>query len=113
MDECEGKPRPDVILMDFEKGMNEAFRTTFSDSLIRGCAFHWLQLLRRRMGEDGLIALYNNDAKFQLVIHQVINDNLIFNYYFFNYILIYFTDLGPDVREDGGHCPGLGERRPP
>jgi len=71
MDECEGKPRPDVILMDFEKGMNEAFRTTFSDSLIRGCAFHWLQLLRRRMGEDGLLSLYNNEAKFQLVIHQI------------------------------------------
>jgi len=62
---------PAYGLMDFVKGMNKAFRNSFSDSLIRGCAFYGLQLLRRQMGEDGLLSLYNKDIHFQLVIHQI------------------------------------------
>ncbi len=34
------------IMMDYEKGMNIAFRSTFEGASMMGCDFHWKSILR-------------------------------------------------------------------
>jgi MULE transposase domain len=69
--ELVGNSEVQTIMMDYEKGMNAAFRSTFEDATIVGCDFHWKQILRRRLAADGLQLLYNNDTKFNQLVHYI------------------------------------------
>jgi hypothetical protein len=60
-----------TIMMDYERGLNTAFRSTFEGASIVGCDFHWKTLLKRRLAADGLTLLYNSDDEFQRLIRHI------------------------------------------
>jgi hypothetical protein len=60
-----------TIMMDYERGMNSAFRATFDEAAIVGCDFHWKTIIRRRLASDGLMALYNEDSDFQHLVRLI------------------------------------------
>ena len=48
---------PDLIMVDFEKALQNALKQVFSDSKLQGCWFHFTQALRRKAIKIVLIAL--------------------------------------------------------
>jgi hypothetical protein len=68
---CEDDICCQMIMMDFEKGMNAAFRTTFEGIPIAGCNFHFKSALRKRLGTEGLLTLSDEDEKFHNLIKYI------------------------------------------
>jgi hypothetical protein len=56
------------IMMDFEKGLLNAFSTVFEQAQVVGCDFHWKSCLRKRLMSDGLMAHYNADREFHKLV---------------------------------------------
>ncbi len=56
------------IMMDFEKGLLNAFSTVFEQAQVVGCDFHWKSCLRKRLTSDGLMAHYNADREFHKLV---------------------------------------------
>ena len=48
-------------LMDFEMAMWHGLRYAFPEINFKGCAFHWVQVVNRKLREIGLSTAYNND----------------------------------------------------
>ncbi len=57
-----------AILMDFEKGLNNAFSSTFLGVTISGCESHWRSCLRKCVAADGLLVHYNSYIRLQQLI---------------------------------------------
>jgi len=51
------------IMMDYEKGLNNAFNIIFENVNIVGCDFHWKNCLLKRLSHDGLLELYSRDLR--------------------------------------------------
>jgi hypothetical protein len=45
------------IMMDCEKGLNNAFNITFENVNVVGCDFLWENCLLKRLSDDGLLEL--------------------------------------------------------
>jgi hypothetical protein len=60
-----------TIMMDYEKGLNNAFNITFENVNVVGCDFHWKNCLLKRLSDDGLLELYNRDMEFHLLIRYI------------------------------------------
>ena len=54
--------------MDFERGLNAAFRGVFETAEIVGCRFHWTQCIQRQLASLGLQNLYNSNLHMQQLI---------------------------------------------
>jgi len=50
--------------MDYERGLNNAFREVFGQAVILGCDFHFRQCLRKKLESEGLLGLYNSSPGF-------------------------------------------------
>jgi hypothetical protein len=71
MDKLEVANQMKTIMMDYERGVIESFKTTFEDAQIAGCDFHWKSCIRKRIAGDGLQLLYNNDIQFSMLIRYI------------------------------------------
>jgi hypothetical protein len=58
-------------MMDYERGLIDAFKTTFEEVQIAGCDFHRKSCIRKRIAGDGLQLLYNNDLQFSMLIRYI------------------------------------------
>lgn len=54
--------------MDFERGLNAAFRGVFETAEIVGCRFHWTQCIQRQLAHLGLQDLYNTNLYMQQLV---------------------------------------------
>ena len=54
---------PDVIMVDFGRGLRNALSQTFPSVSIDGCAFHFAQAVIRWLNENGLKNAYNHSSK--------------------------------------------------
>jgi hypothetical protein len=52
---------PTAISMDFERGLINAFRSSFSGAAIQGCLFHLVKNVKRRLTDEGLCRRYLQD----------------------------------------------------
>jgi hypothetical protein len=66
MDKMEVPKGVSTIMMDYEWGLIDAFKTTFEDIQFAGCGFHWKSCIRKRITADGLL-LHNNDLQFSML----------------------------------------------
>jgi hypothetical protein len=64
---------PKNIIIDYEKGLFNALKTTFPLSNFTGCLFHYGQAVWRKLCSLGLNYYYNNDQKFRKRIRMLIN----------------------------------------
>jgi MULE transposase domain len=71
LEESEEQLKVTTIMMDFEKSMNAAFRSTFEDVKIVGCHFHWKSALRKRIAAEGLMILYNSNDNFHNLVRYI------------------------------------------
>jgi len=71
MDQQANAIKLETMMMDYERGMNDAFCTTFDDATVVGCDYHFKNMLKRHIVQDGLQLLYNNDMEFQLLVHHI------------------------------------------
>jgi hypothetical protein len=71
MDKLEVANQVKIIMMDYERGLIESFKTTFEDVQIAGCDFHWKSCIRKWIAGDGLLLLYNNDIQFSMFIRYI------------------------------------------
>ncbi len=55
------RPDPTTVIMDFEKGMNNAVQTVFPDAVLRLCLFHLKQSAFRKIQELGLAVAYRDE----------------------------------------------------
>jgi len=62
---------PEVLMTDYERGLYEAFRLSFPNVLVRGCSFHWQQMIKQRIATDGLQTLLNSNMEFELFVHTI------------------------------------------
>jgi transposase-like protein len=60
-----------MIMMDFEKGLNRAFRESFPQARVQGCNFHWKNCQLKKLRAEGLVELYNRDADFHLLTRYI------------------------------------------
>ena len=54
--------------MDYERGLNSAFRGVFETGTICGCQFHFKSCIRKQLAALCLIVLYNENAEFQQLV---------------------------------------------
>jgi hypothetical protein len=71
LEESEEQLKVKTIMMDFEKSMNAAFRSTFEGVNIVGCHFHWKSALRKHIAAEGLMILYNSDDNFHNLVRYI------------------------------------------
>lgn len=57
---------PRTVTTDYEKAMNNAFRTEFPNARLKGCFFHFTQCIFRNIQNRGLKQRYETDANFAL-----------------------------------------------
>jgi hypothetical protein len=65
------KVEMESIMMDYERGLLNAFSESFPAASIVGCAFHWKSCLRKRIASDDLMRLYNEDVDFSLLVRYI------------------------------------------
>ena len=58
--------KPTSVSMDFEQSAISALKSVFPDVVIKGCAFHFKQSLRKNLGTKGCLKLYKQDENFQV-----------------------------------------------
>jgi hypothetical protein len=51
------KVEMESIMMDYERGLLDAFSESFPAAAIVGCKFHWKLCLWKRIASDGLMRL--------------------------------------------------------
>ncbi len=62
--------KPKSVLSDFEPALQDAFALAFDNISIKGCWFHYVQCIVRRIRHDGLIQRYENDYAFRVWVKQ-------------------------------------------
>ncbi len=62
---------PQVIIMDFEKPAENAFRAVFPNANIHGCFFHFCQAVYRRVLHLGWADQYKSNAVFAKEIRRI------------------------------------------
>jgi hypothetical protein len=65
------KVEMESIMMDYERGLLNAFSESFPAAAVVGCEFHWKSCLRKRIASDGLMRLYNEDVDFSLLVRYI------------------------------------------
>ena len=63
--------KPTSVSMDFEQSAISALKSVFPDVVIKGCAFHFNQSLRKNLGIKGCLKLYKQDENFQVGMQLV------------------------------------------
>ena len=63
--------KPSSVSMDFEQSAISALKSVFPDVVIKGCAFHFKQSLRKNLGTKGCLKLYKQDENFQVGMQLV------------------------------------------
>ena len=63
--------KPTSVSMDFEQSAISALKSVFPDVVIKGCAFHFNQSLRKNLGTKGCLKLYKQDENFQVGMQLV------------------------------------------
>ena len=56
-----GEADVEEVLMDFEVAMWQGLRFAFPEIRFKGCAFHWVQAVNRKLSDMGLSSAYCND----------------------------------------------------
>ena len=64
---------PSYIIIDFEKALLNSLQTTFSNSFVNGCAFHFGQLICRRIQALSLVNDYKNSDAIRKIIRKCLN----------------------------------------
>jgi hypothetical protein len=67
----QGNIKMKCLMMDYERGLINAFQETFHEAKVEGCEFHWKSCLRKRLASEGLLDLYNKDVEFILLIRYI------------------------------------------
>ena len=62
---------PRTIVLDFEQGAINAFRSRFPEASIKGCFFHLCQNVYKHVQSNGLQERYRQDADFALSIRMI------------------------------------------
>ncbi|XP_057335060.1 uncharacterized protein LOC130673861 [Microplitis mediator] len=63
---------PRCIMIDFEKAFINAFKLVFPQSEVRGCLFHYNQVVWRKLQSLGMQGSYNSDVRFALNIRMLL-----------------------------------------
>jgi hypothetical protein len=58
------------VFTDFEPALQDAFALAFDNISIKGCWFHYVQCIVRRIRHDDLIQRYENDNAFRVWVKQ-------------------------------------------
>ena len=64
--------KPVFILTDFESRLQQALKLNFSDSIIKGCWFHFSQAILRKVTALGMKTKYLSDHSFKYWINRFI-----------------------------------------
>lgn len=70
--EREPRLNPSTMMIDFEIGMEKAFKASFPRAKILGCMFHFGQCIWRHVQAAGLQKLYNDDPQFAMCTKKLI-----------------------------------------
>ena len=62
---------PTDILFDFEQGAMNGARNVFVGIIVKGCFFHLSQNIWKKIQENGLAALYENDQEFSVLMKMM------------------------------------------
>ena len=79
------------VVMDFKAAMWSAVGEVFTEVNVKGCVFHWVQAIWRRVQLLGLQEAYNRDEgahsfiRMLMALHFVPSEHVM---------MVFFTDLG-------------------
>lgn len=65
------EPNPQRIVCDFEKAIISSTKFFFPNTNVKGCLFHFGQILWRKIQKEGMKKLYGNSVSFSLEIRMI------------------------------------------
>ena len=57
-------------MLDFEVAAHNAVKTSFPQSSIKGCFFHYIQCIWRKVQSSGLVVMFNEDDNFRRLVKR-------------------------------------------
>jgi hypothetical protein len=62
---------PECVLVDFEKSLNNAIDFVFGKNVARGCYYHFIQSIWKKMQTLGLALQYKNEKKIRKEVKKI------------------------------------------
>ncbi|KAK0048634.1 hypothetical protein Bpfe_021914 [Biomphalaria pfeifferi] len=63
---------PSSVSVDFELAANGALQSIYQLSAIYGCLFHLTKNIRKKLADENLLSLYNNDPECALAARMIV-----------------------------------------
>uniref|UniRef100_A0A2C9LH34 MULE transposase domain-containing protein n=1 Tax=Biomphalaria glabrata TaxID=6526 RepID=A0A2C9LH34_BIOGL len=63
---------PSSVSMDFEQAAIGALQSTYPLCAIHGCLFHLTKNMRKKLADENLLSMYNNDPEFALAARMIV-----------------------------------------
>ena len=61
---------PEHWMLDFEVAAHNAVRTSFPQTSVKGCCFHYTQCIWRKVQSSGLVVMFKEDDEFRRLVRR-------------------------------------------